>query len=75
MKLTDEGGKQISPILILIIIIALVIFVLWAQREVTNKAKDRSTESSASLQCKVCGQDKSPEARFCGNCGGPLVVN
>ncbi len=26
------------------------------------------------MQCKVCGQDNPPEARFCGNCGAALPV-
>ena len=48
----------------------------WAGEyaENINKSKDRSTESSASLQCKVCGQDNSSEAVFCSKCGGPLAV-
>jgi uncharacterized RDD family membrane protein YckC len=26
------------------------------------------------VQCKNCGQDNPPEARFCGNCGAALVA-
>ena len=26
------------------------------------------------MECKVCGQDNPPEARFCGNCGATLVA-
>lgn len=26
------------------------------------------------MQCRVCGQDNPPEARFCGNCGAALPV-
>ena len=28
----------------------------------------------ASVECKVCGQDNPPEARFCANCGATLVA-
>ena len=26
------------------------------------------------MECKVCGQDNPPEARFCANCGATLVA-
>ena len=26
------------------------------------------------MQCKICGQDNPPEARFCANCGATLVA-
>ena len=26
------------------------------------------------MQCKICGQDNTPEARFCANCGAALVT-
>jgi len=26
------------------------------------------------VQCKICGQDNAPEARFCANCGATLVI-
>lgn len=26
------------------------------------------------MQCRVCGQDNPPEARFCGNCGAVLAA-
>ncbi len=26
------------------------------------------------MQCRVCGQDNPPEARFCANCGSSLVT-
>jgi uncharacterized RDD family membrane protein YckC len=28
----------------------------------------------ASTQCRICGYDNPPEARFCGNCGSSLVA-
>ena len=59
---------------ILIIVIAVVIFVWWAQKTRAKKAKDTRLESGASVKCKICGQDNPPEARFCGNCGATLVT-
>ena len=26
------------------------------------------------MQCKICGQDNPPEARFCAKCGNTLVA-
>ena len=74
MKLTDKGGKQISPIFIFLIIIAVVLLIFWAGKIRAKKAEDRSPELSASTKCRVCGQDNPPEAGFCAKCGATLVA-
>jgi len=65
---------RISPFVILIIVIAVVILILWAVKTRTKKVEYRGQELSTSAQCKICGQDNLPEARFCANCGAALVT-
>lgn len=74
MKLTDKGGRQISLILFGIIVLAAIILIAGALRTRTKKVKDRHLESRTSVQCKICGRDNPPEARFCANCGATLVT-
>ena len=76
MKLTGKGGKQISLVVVLIIVIAAVMLIFWATKIRAKKVEDRSPELSASviMKCKICGQDNPPEAVFCANCGATLVA-
>ena len=48
MKLTGKGGKQISLVVVLIIVIAVVMLIFWATKIRAKKVEDRSPELSAS---------------------------
>lgn len=76
VKLTGKEGKQISLVVVLIIVIAVVMLIFWATKIRAKKVEDRSPELSASviMKCKICGQDNPPEAGFCANCGATLVA-
>jgi hypothetical protein len=72
VKLTDKGGVPITIGFILSLLDRLKNIFSWPSRIGSDH---RPLAWRTSMQCKICGQDNPPEARFCANCGATLVAS